>query len=232
MGLVIRRSSCLPLIALSAMGVSAGCGAPPCRLQEAAPVIKASAAANASVSPAALPARLFDEPLTWCKFRIMPRTLWDDQMLLHGQPGALDNVRTICVRSVRSDPAAVSLTASAAELRRLRDEAVQRGFADTGCHFYVDRAGGVWAARSLTLMPAAVPNHNANMVAIGVLGTSHSGGLTKLQSKKLAALVGELAEHFNVPASKICVPSDIADAATADAHIGSVLTSVRASRSP
>jgi hypothetical protein len=109
-----------------------------------------------------------------------------------------------------------ALSASAAELRQIQHMHFQRGWADLGYHYLIDRAGRVMEGRSITVQGAHAGNSDANRGNIGIalLGNFESqpergAAYTKVQEptpaqlEALDALVNSLASTYTISSKEI-----------------------------
>lgn len=80
-----------------------------------------------------------------------------------------------------------------------------RGWADIGYHFLVDRAGRVWEGRELRWQGAHAGNHelNAGNVGICVLGDYSSRGLSSAQESSLTRLLDWLRKKNGISAGNV-----------------------------
>lgn len=109
-----------------------------------------------------------------------------------------------------------SLPASAAELRQIQHMHFQRGWADLGYHYLIDRAGRVMEGRSITVQGAHAGNSDANKGNIGIalLGNFESqpergAAYTQVQEptpaqlEALDALVNDLTSRHKISSKEI-----------------------------
>ena len=90
----------------------------------------------------------------------------------------------------------------------------QRGWADFGYHFAIDRAGRVWQLRPLHFQGAHVRNHNANNAGIVVLGNFDLQEPVKPQLATLRDFLNWLRQVYALPEQAIQTHTQQADSPT------------------
>ncbi len=90
----------------------------------------------------------------------------------------------------------------------------QRGWADIGYHFAVDRAGRVWQLRSLKYQGAHVKNHNAGNLGIVILGNFELQEPAQLQLTTLQQFLDWLGIIYSMPSSSVFTHTALADTPT------------------
>jgi len=143
------------------------------------------------------------------------RAQWGAQpMLANHDP--LGKPYRITVHHTAEPMLSESLPASAAELRQIQRMHFQRGWADLGYHYLIDRAGRVMEGRSIEVQGAHAGNSDANRgnVGIALLGNFESQPergpeYTKVQEptaaqmEALDALVNELMARHSISNKEI-----------------------------
>ncbi len=104
----------------------------------------------------------------------------------------------------------------------------QRGWADIGYHFAVDRAGRVWQLRSMTYQGAHVKNHNAGNLGIVVLCNFDLQEPAQRQLTTLQQFLDWLGIIFALPKSSIFPHATLADATAATVCPGLTLNAALA----
>lgn len=86
-----------------------------------------------------------------------------------------------------------------------------RGWADIGYHFLVDRAGRIWEGRELRWQGAHAGNHelNAGNVGICVLGDYSSRGLSSAQESSLTRLLDWLRKKNGISSGNVLTHREI-----------------------
>jgi hypothetical protein len=86
----------------------------------------------------------------------------------------------------------------------------QRGWADIGYHYIVDRSGHVWQGRPLTYQGAHAGGvANRGNIGIAVLGNYCHQRLTSAQRRTLLLLLAKLSSYFSIPPSRIYTHREI-----------------------
>jgi hypothetical protein len=102
-----------------------------------------------------------------------------------------------------------SYTAGVEHMQLLRSSHQQRGFADVGYHFVIDRAGRVWEGRPAKFQGAHVRNNNEHNLGVMCLGNFDIQSPTDAQLRSLAATVAHLRRQFNVSPKRIYTHREI-----------------------
>lgn len=85
---------------------------------------------------------------------------------------------------------------------------IENEWSAVGYHFYINRFGDIFDATNHELMrpisrnPAAVLNHNSNMIAICMWGIDEND-FTEAQFRSLRALVRRLQFEYNIPREEV-----------------------------
>lgn len=90
----------------------------------------------------------------------------------------------------------------------------QRGWADIGYHFAVDRAGRVWRLRPLAFEGAHVKNHNGNNAAIVLLGNFDIQRPAPRQIRSLAIFLDFLRLIYSLSPESFRTHRELADEPT------------------
>jgi hypothetical protein len=94
--------------------------------------------------------------------------------------------------------------ATAARIELIRTSHRQnRGWADIGYHFIVDRNGKVWEGRSIDWQGAHVKDHNEGNIGILALGNFDVQSPTSAQVEGVRKHVVAVMKAYNVPASRV-----------------------------
>ncbi len=93
---------------------------------------------------------------------------------------------------------------TAARLELIRQSHLERlGAGDIGYHFIVDRAGRLWAGRSLAYQGAHVKNYNEHNVGIMVLGNFDKQRPNDAQLRALQITVAQLATAYRISSREV-----------------------------
>jgi hypothetical protein len=91
----------------------------------------------------------------------------------------------------------------------------QRGWADIGYHYVIDRAGNVWQGRSLRYQGAHAQGHlNHGNVGIAVLGNFCEQRPTRAQYVSLAIMVEKLCAHFQLGSDRVFTHGELTNGHT------------------
>jgi len=92
---------------------------------------------------------------------------------------------------------------TAKRLDQIRRNHVDKGWADIGYHYIVDRAGRVWEGRNTRYQGAHVHEQNEHNIGVLVLGNFDTQRPSDAQMNALAKLLHELMGFYNVPLSRV-----------------------------
>lgn len=150
------------------------------------------------------------------KLRVYSRTSWSARSPRNNiEP--MGRVDKITVHHSGGDNIWSSSTADTAdEIRKIqRYHQNDKGWADIGYHYVVDRSGAIWQGRKLRYQGAhARGSANEGNVGIVLLGNYMHQSLTQAQKGSLETLIETLCEHFSVPANRIYTHGEILDGKT------------------
>lgn len=88
-------------------------------------------------------------------------------------------------------------------MQLIRTGHLNRGWADIGYHFAIDRNGRVFQARPLELQGAHVKNNNPGNLGIVVFGNYEKIRPTQASLESVNKMVAYAMERFNVPLSQV-----------------------------
>ena len=111
-------------------------------------------------------------------------------------------------------------------LRKMHRSHVNRGFADLGYHYVIDRAGRIWQGRSLDYQGAHVKNHNPHNIGVMVLGDFELQSPTPAQVAVLSAAVRELRDRYRVPLSGVHTHQELGPTLCPGTHLQVRVTSL------
>ena len=93
---------------------------------------------------------------------------------------------------------------SAARLESIRNNHLERLHAgDIGYHFVIDRAGRIWAGRSLLLQGAHVRDHNEHNIGVMVLGNFNRQYPSKHQYGRLLGTLQQLMGQYQIGVDRV-----------------------------
>lgn len=107
-----------------------------------------------------------------------------------------------------------------------RVHTAQRGWADIGYHYIIDRAGRVWCGRDVRLQGAHASRQNEHNIGIMVLGNFGLQAPTQAQVASLELATRTLMSFYRVPVSRVFTHRELPEQRTAcpgdqlQAHVG------------
>ena len=143
------------------------------------------------------------EPVPWAR----PRATWAE-----GRPDTADMRPMLPVQyvTVHHDGLTPFLGLSEfeskarLELIRVGHRSKEKGFADIGYHYVVDRAGRVWQGRDVTKWQGAhVKNHNEGNVGVMCLGNFCEQRPSAAQVAALNRVIVQLMAYYGVPPGRV-----------------------------
>lgn len=150
------------------------------------------------------------------RLQVLPRDQWGAQSIKTNvkHMGPIDKI-TI---HHTAGPTFWDITRSGAaeQIRNIqRFHQKQRGWADIGYHYVIDRAGNVWQGRSLRYQGAHARGHlNHGNVGIALLGNFCEQRPTKAQYISLAIMVEKLCAHFHLDSDRVFTHGELANGHT------------------
>ncbi len=150
------------------------------------------------------------------KLRVYSRTSWSARA---PRPNieAMGQVDKITVHHSGGDNIwSSSASDTAEEIRKIqRYHQNDKGWADIGYHYVIDRSGAIWQGRKLRYQGAhARGAANEGNVGIVLLGNYMHQRVTSAQRDSLETLIETLCEHFTIPASRVYTHGEILDGKT------------------
>ena len=159
---------------------------------------------------------------------VLPRNYW-----AKGAPDAfnmnrLDGIRYITVHHDGMTPFFASDQPSIADrIELIRVSHRNRGWADIGYHFVVDRAGNVWEARPLNFQGAHVGGYNEQNIGVLTLGNFDEQSPTDVQLAALRRHVAALMRQFRVSGSNVRTHQEWSVTACPGRHLQRYMVSAR-----
>ena len=137
-------------------------------------------------------------------FQVRGRQNWTSAKPNYSDMNRMSPIRHITVHHDGMRPFTnASVTAAAARLEIIRRAHLNRGWADIGYHFAIDRGGRSWACRPLGWQGAHVADCNPGNVGIVVLGNFDEQQPSRAQVMALKKLLGEVQTAYRVPARNV-----------------------------
>ena len=132
--------------------------------------------------------------------QVIPRSAWTHTPPTRYNINAMAGIGHITVHH-EGMPDPIRFTArglTAEHLDMVRRSHRNRGWADIGYHFIIDRAGRAWEGRPLRYQGAHVKDHNEHNIGVMVLGNFDIQQPTHAQLTTLRDTVRGLRRHFHV----------------------------------
>jgi N-acetylmuramoyl-L-alanine amidase len=135
---------------------------------------------------------------------VIPRSQW-----AHGGPkldriNPMGYVNRITVHHEGSTPVWFTDAASSAKrLESIRNFHQQRGWADIGYHYVIDRGGRIWEGRNIAYQGAHVRDNNENNVGVMLLGNFDQQTPSQPQIGSLHGMLKTLERHFRVQSARL-----------------------------
>ncbi|MEM6552781.1 MAG: N-acetylmuramoyl-L-alanine amidase [Planctomycetota bacterium] len=136
---------------------------------------------------------------------MLPRSAWTRQGPAMSEINPMRKVNRITVHHEGWN--AVYFTdqpSTAARLEQIRKVHTRdRGWADIGYHYIVDRSGRVWQGRELKYQGAHVRDQNEHNIGILVLGNFDKQSPSREQTASLVGLLKRLQSAYRVPTTRV-----------------------------
>jgi hypothetical protein len=137
---------------------------------------------------------------------LLPRSQWTSAPVNTGSTDPMNGVSRLTVHHDGMDELlwADDLASSKARLELIRKSHLNRGFADIGYHYVIDRAGRVWEGRPMAYQGAHAGGvNNQHNVGVLVLGNFDRQQPTVAQLQTLPQSLRLLMAHYRVPVSRV-----------------------------
>ncbi len=194
--------------------------------------VRPSADSQAYV-PKGAPAAPSAAPKPLGKVQLLPRTSWstNPNPVRGREIYPLGGVSRITIH--HEGWKVVDFTDAAATMERLntiRNSHANRGWADIGYHFVVDRAGRVWEGRSLRYQGAHVRDNNEHNVGVMCLGNFDLQSPTTAQLNSLRETVRAIRQANRVSERNIYTHQEITPTACPGRNLQPRIAQMRGSR--
>ena len=152
---------------------------------------------------------------------IIPRAEWNaSPTRLNVNP--MSAIRRVTVHHTGEEWTAEDFRTPANKIRAFqRYHQDDRGWADLGYHFVIDRRGRIWEGRSLRYQGAHAGSSQLNKgnVGISVMGNYENQTLAAVQKDSLAALLSSLCHEYDLKPWQISTHKELKTTACPGAHI-------------
>jgi tetratricopeptide (TPR) repeat protein len=149
------------------------------------------------------------------RLQVLPRSVWNAKPVVRGRTKPLGTVRKVTIHhsAPRDDFVGTTRWAAANQINKIqRYHQKDRGWADIGYHYIIDRRGEVFQGRSLSYQGAhASGRANRGNIGIVVLGnySARRQRLTDAQRRSLTVLTARLCDHYRIGAKQIYTHEEI-----------------------
>jgi len=147
--------------------------------------------------------------------QVLSRSKWSAKPTVKSRTTPMSKIFRMTLHH-SGEPAGISTTSkwgtSREILRIQRYHQRERGWADIGYHYIVDRAGRVWQGRPVSYQGAhARGDANRGNIGIVVLGNYSAGqqNLSTSQRDNLKLLVLKLGQYFSIPSNRLYTHAEI-----------------------
>lgn len=162
---------------------------------------------------------------------VIPRSQWAQSGAFMPLLNPMLPVRHITVHHDGMDPFyATDERGTKDRLERIRRAHRDRGWADIGYHFVVDRDGRVWQGRLLNWQGAHVKDHNEGNIGIVALGNFDRQTPSAPQIASLNRHLSLLMKQYRVPLANVKTHQEWAATACPGANLQRYMVAVRKNR--
>lgn len=160
------------------------------------------------------------------------RAAWTRAQPRQSNINAMNGIRRITLHHEGfPDPfTATSRTASAERVERIRASHTNRGWADIGYHYIIDRGGRVWEGRPVRYQGAHVGGHNEHNIGVMCLGNFDIQSPSEAQVDSLQKVVRLLRRRHNVPENEIHTHRELGPTACPGRNLQPRITAMRHNR--
>lgn len=165
--------------------------------------------------------------------RVIPRRSWTRYGTINGRANPMRGVSRITIHHEGSANNPVYFTDAPSTRRRLeqvRQQHVQRGWADIGYHYVIDRGGNVYQGRPVSYQGAHVRDNNEHNIGVMVLGNFDIQTPSKQQLAVLPKLISELRRKYKVRDRSILTHREINPTQCPGRHLQSQVAVMRTRR--
>jgi len=151
------------------------------------------------------PVPLGTTPATHAAVGVLPRKNWTRHGIASRNINAMNGVKKITIHHEGWTLfTTTSLTATHNRIEKIRQTHTRdRGWADIGYHFIIDRQGRIFEGRSLAYQGAHVKENNPNNLGILVLGNFEKQQPSAKQVAALGQFTQQMMRTHRVPASHV-----------------------------
>lgn len=144
-------------------------------------------------------------PVSAAGFACIPRQQWTGARPIVSSINPMNGVSRITVHHEGWIPVYFTdESTTMARLQKIQSVHVRdRGWADIGYHFVIDRAGRVWEARNIRYQGAHVKNNNEHNVGVMCLGNFDQQQPSGPQVQQLVVVLRSLMQTYRVPVARV-----------------------------
>ena len=144
------------------------------------------------------------QPSAVAQVRVIPRARWAGGGPRLDRINPMGYVNRITVHHEGWTPVWFDDAASSAKrIESIRNSHQQRGWADIGYHYVIDRGGRVWEGRNVAYQGAHVRDNNENNVGVMLLGNFDKQAPSQPQVGALQQMLVTLERHYRVHSSRL-----------------------------
>lgn len=164
-------------------------------------------------------------------FKAIPRSSWTRSGPIRSKINPMNGVKKITVHHEGSKPYwSADTRTTAARLEQIRRVHVNdRGWADIGYHYIIDRTGKVWQGRDIRYQGAHVKDNNEHNLGVLVLGNFEQQSPSKDQIDKLGYTLRDLMRIYKVPVTRVKTHREINPTACPGRHLQPIVVKMRSS---
>lgn len=164
-------------------------------------------------------------------FKAIPRSSWTRSGPMKAKINPMNGVKKITVHHEGSKPYwSPDPRTTAGRIEQIRRAHVNdRGWADIGYHYVIDRAGNVWQARDIRFQGAHVKDNNEHNLGVLVLGNFDQQSPSKQQVDRLGYALRDLMRIYKVPVTRVKTHREINPTACPGRNLQPIVVRMRAS---
>ena len=185
-----------------------------------------------TTTSAARPVYVSDRPAAVPLNGIVSRAAWTPAGLASRNVQAMNGVNKITLHHEGGSPVTFTDTRSAcARLEQIRQTHTRdRGWADIGYHYVIDRAGRVYQGRDPRYQGAHVAETNPHNLGVMILGNFEDQRPSDAQVQSLGRFIATLARTYRLPRTAIYTHRELKPTACPGRHLQTHIDTLRTRR--
>lgn len=182
------------------------------------------------VAPRPVPTRPTPTPAPVSPVRALARTSWTSAQPDRRNINPMKGVNRITIHhdGLKSPLVSTSVYQSKSYLELIRKSHRNRGWADIGYHYAIDKAGRVWAARDIRYQGAHVKDKNEHNVGVLVMGNFNIQTPTSAQLNTLSKAVVAIRTAHGVSPNAIYTHRELGQTTCPGRHLQPKIATMRA----